>query len=192
MQVAALGGGKTSSTAQGIDLRLGWIAGRSHFLIGGAHVAVFTVDPKDQGMRDRMALELQGDSLWRRGLSSGALSWRIVIPDSNHAGSVFAPSRQGEIGINRNALVAKLVEQCKGGECGLRNAVFGHQSKAAVEGLLYDALLFKDIGECPIRHHIDQAIALADSVGEPRPHISRVGYGSFVHVTRVELAPRSE
>src|SRR5579871_2680617 len=56
----------------------------------------------------------------------------------------------------------------------LLDSAHGHQTESTVEGLALGAVFFEDIAEGPERHHVDQAIALADVVGERGANVGRV------------------
>src|SRR5260221_10827092 len=70
-----------------------------------------------------------------------------------------------------------------------RDAALGEQTEPTVERRLYNALLFKYIGERPVAHHFSKAVALANGVGHPRSHEGGVRHGGLVSVDPVALAP---
>lgn len=58
----------------------------------------------------------------------------------------------------------------------------------AFEGFWDGAAFFKDIGECPERHHGDVAIALPHRVGHGRTDKGRIS--RFIHALDVPLGPK--
>ena len=73
-------------------------------------------------------------------------------------------------------------------ERGLVDAVLRDQPEAAVERRLHHALFLEHVGERPVAHDLHLAGALADGVGQPRPHEHAVGDVGQVGVAGVVLA----
>jgi len=72
------------------------------------------------------------------------------------------------------------MQNLKGAEGGLGDAAFGDDAVTTVEGRLDNSLLLEDVGEGPVGHDVNFAIALADGVGEPGTHVDGVGDGLLV------------
>src|ERR1035437_10419896 len=170
-----LGRGKFGGAAQLPDLCLGCITRGSHSLVRLMHVPMLGIDSRYHYLGRTRLAEGQFYILVRADSSR-----RGEVPSRNHQGAVSAAGGQngirGRVRSKRQALVSELVEKPERVVGGLRNSSRRDQSKAAVERLLHHTLLLKYIGERPIRHLVDQPVALTDGVGHPRTHVCRVGH----------------
>src|ERR1017187_6485960 len=110
----------------------------------------------------RESLDLDRDQL-----RFATLARQILIPNSDHEGSIGAARDEGGIRFLRDALVAQPMQQLEGVERRLRQTIGGNEPVTSVERLLHHALLFKYVGKSPVGEHVDQAVALADRVGKP-------------------------
>ncbi len=81
------------------------------------------------------------------------------------------------------------MQQLEDVECGFGKVIDGDQPKASEERLLDHTLFLENIGEGPIGHHVDFAVAFPDGVGQPGAHVNRIRDLRFAHVCSVELAP---
>src|ERR1700730_6495114 len=108
---------------------------------------------------------------------------RRVVPYGKYQRPVLSSGKQSGIGIEFDALLAQLVQQFEGIECRLRYSLRSNQSKASVEGRFHYSLLFENVGKSPVRHHVHKTIALADGLGHPRAHVSRVGGRWIIEIT---------
>src|SRR5882762_11036770 len=93
------------------------------------------------------------------------------------------------IGIQREALTTKLVQNFERCERRFGNPSSCNQAVTTIERLFHNALLFENVGEAPVRHFIHQPVTLTDGVGHPRAHIYGVGDLRLILVTGVEFAP---
>ncbi len=112
------------------------------------------------------------------------------IPRGQNQGAVLLLRHQHVVCCFGNSLVAERVQKPENIEGRFGQVIDGDQPKASKEGRPDDALLFEDIGECPIRHHGYFAVALTDGrLRKPGAHVNRIGDLPLAHVGGVELAP---
>src|SRR5271165_2052754 len=84
------------------------------------------------------------------------------VPKSDDEGAVFATSDEDIWAAGGEAFVAQAMEELKCAERRFGDASGGDEAIAPVKGLFHGALFFEDVGEGPVGHDVDHAVALAD------------------------------